>query len=138
VANDAPNVPTALLELEQLRIRSELHFSARRALNDRRRALRDPRKEIEQQMQIETSSFSGRQSTIDQGRPTGEGLDLHLENRLIELRRYPSVIDAVDAVVAAAINETERTGGDVAVFKSAEAHLQTTLADWGLTIRRYS
>lgn len=134
MASDTPDVPTALLKLEQLRIRSELHFSARRALNERRRALRYQRKEVEQQIQIEAESFSGRQATIGQGRPTaGKSLDLHRENRLVELRRHLSAIDAVDAVVAAALDDTERTSGDVAAFKSAEAHLQTTLADWGLS-----
>lgn len=134
MANDTPNVPVALLKLEQLRIRSDLHFSARRALNDRRRVLRDQRREIEQQIQLETESFSGRQATIGQGRPTaGKSLDLHRENRLSELERHLAAIDAVDAVVATALEETEHTSGDVAAFKSAEAHLQTTLADWGLS-----
>lgn len=134
MASETPDVPTALLKLEQLRIRSELHFSARRALNDRRRALRDQRREIEHQIQIETESFSGRQATIDQGRPAaGKSLDLHRDNRLIELTRHLAAIDAVDSVVAAALEDTEHTSGDVAAFKSAEAHLHSTLADWGLS-----
>jgi len=134
VANETPDVPTAPLKLEQLRIRSELHFSARRALNDRRRTLRDQRKEIEQQIQIETESFNGRQATVGQGHPAAvKSLDLHRENRLTELRRHLAAIDAVDAVVASALDDTDSTSGDVAAFKSAEAHLQTTLVDWGLS-----
>ncbi len=74
------------------------------------------------------------QATVGHGRPAaGKCLDLHRENRLTELRRHLVAIDAVDAVVASALDDTDSTSGQVAAFKSAEAHLQTTLADWGMS-----
>ncbi len=128
------DVPQTLIKLEQLRIRSELHFAARRALSDRRRQLRDQRREIEQQFQTEGESFSGRQVNARQDRSApGKCLDVHREKRLAELGRHLAAIDAVDAVVSAAQEETERTSGDVSAFKAAETHLQQTLADWGLS-----
>jgi hypothetical protein len=134
VADSTSDVPQTLIELEQLRIRSDISFAVRRALSERRRDVSAHRKEIEQQINIEAESSSGRQASIGQGRPTaGKSLDLHRENRLIELRSHLAAIDPVDAVVAAALEETEHTSGDVATFKSAEAHLQTTLADWGVS-----
>lgn len=69
MANEIPDAPIALLRLEQLCIRSELHFSPRRALNDRRRALRDQRMDTEQQIQIETESFNGRHAGNGRTRP---------------------------------------------------------------------
>lgn len=132
--DNSADVPQTLIKLEQLRIRSELHFAARRALSDRRRQLRDQRKEIEQQIHTEAESFSGRQVTLGQDRSApGKSLDVHREKRLAELCRHLAAIDAVDAVVSDAQEETERTTGDVAAFKAAEAHLQQTLADWGLS-----
>ncbi|WP_367345237.1 hypothetical protein [Stenotrophomonas bentonitica] len=134
MADSTSDVPQTLIKLEQLRIRSDIHFAVRRALSERRRDLSAHRKEIQQQVQIEAESFSGRQAHIGQGRATGgKSLDQHRETRLTDLKRHLAAIDAVDAVVAAAYEEAERTSGDVAAFKSAEAHLQKTLADWGLS-----
>lgn len=133
MAESTSDVPQTLIKLEQLRIRSEIHFAIRRVLNERRRDLSANRKEIEREVQIEQESFSGRQAPVGQGRTAGKSLDQHRESRLISLSRHLAAIDAVDAVVAAALDDTERTSGDVAAFKSAEAHLQKTLADWGLS-----
>lgn len=86
MANDSHDVPATLLKLEQLRIPSELYLSARRALNDTRRALRDQRNRMEQQIQIEIERFSGRRATIGQGRPTASrSLDLHRETGSLSL-----------------------------------------------------
>ncbi|MBD3827305.1 hypothetical protein [Stenotrophomonas sp.] len=134
MADSTSEVPQTLIKLEQLRIRSDIHFAVRRVLSERRRDLSANRKEIEQQVQIEAASFSGREAPVGQGHTAGgKTLDQHRKNRLAELRRHLAAIDAVDAVVAAAYEEAERTSGDVAAFKSAEAHLQKTLADWGLS-----
>ncbi|WP_422507240.1 hypothetical protein [Stenotrophomonas sp. GZD-301] len=128
MADSTSDVPQTLIKLEQLRIRSDIHFAVRRALSERSRDLSAHRKEIEQQVQIEAESSSGREAHIGQGRATGgKTLDQHRENRLTELRRHLAAIDAVNAVVAAAHEEFELTSGDVVAFKSAEAHLQKTL-----------
>lgn len=134
MADSTSDIPQTLIKLEQLRIRSDIHFAVRRALSERRRDLSAHRKEIEQQVHLEAESFSGRQALVVQDRATGgKSLDQQREIRLTDLRRHLAAIDAVDAVVAAAYEEAELTSGDVAAFKSAEAHLQKTLADWGLS-----
>jgi len=134
VADSTSDVPQTLIKLERLRIRSDFHFAVRRALSERRRDLSATRKGIEQQVQIEAESVSGWEAPVRQGHAAGgKSLDQHRKNRPAQLRRHLAAIDAADAVVAAAYEEADRTSGDVAAFKSAEAHLQKTLADWGLS-----
>lgn len=152
MADQIHDVPQTLIKLEQLRIRSDLHRAAYDALNERRKELRAHRREIEEQMRVEAKSFSGPQPAIesvpmrgyDAGVRQGVGssfsstaskltLDEHREKRLAVLERHLAAVDAVAAVVEAALAETERTRGDVSAFKAAESHLQKTLADWGLS-----
>lgn len=152
MADQIHDVPKTLIKLEQLRSRSDLHRAAREALNERRKDLRAHRREIEDQMQVEAKSFSGPQPATesfpmrgyDAGvRQAGSHsftstaskltLDEHREKRLAVLERHLAAVDAVAAVVEAALTETERTSGDVAAFRAAESHLQKMLADWGLS-----
>lgn len=152
MADQIHDVPQTLIKLEQLRIRSYLHRAARDALNERLKDLRAHRREIGEQMQVEAESFSGQQAATEsvpvRGYDAGvrQGgvisfsstaskltLDEHREKKLAVLERHLAAVDAVAAVVEAALAETERTSGDVSAFRAAESHLQKTLADWGLS-----
>jgi len=152
LADQTHDVPQTLIKLEQLRIRSDLHRAARDALNERRKDLRAHRREIEEQMRVEAKSFSGPQPAIgsaplrgyDAGVRQGGSisfssiastltLDEHREKRLAVLERHLAAVDAVAAVVEAALAETKRTSGDVSAFRAAESHLHKTLADWVLS-----
>jgi hypothetical protein len=136
VSDQSPPVPPSLLKLEHLRIRSDLHFAAKRALSERRKELNDQRKYIRQEMETAAESFSGSQPTIGIGRPTslgGKTLDGQRRETLSKLQRWMAAIDAVDAVVAAAYDELSASSGDVGAYRTAAEHLQQTVADWGLS-----
>ncbi|PZU29865.1 MAG: hypothetical protein DI584_01370 [Stenotrophomonas sp.] len=136
MSDQSPPVPPSLLKLEQLRIRSDLHFAARRALTERRKELNDQRKYIRQEMETASESYSGRQPEVGIGRPTslgGKTLDGQRRETLAKLQRWMAAIDAVDAVVAAAYDELNTSSGDVGAYRAAAEHLQQTVADWGLS-----
>ncbi|PSD17742.1 hypothetical protein C7E15_10310 [Stenotrophomonas maltophilia] len=136
MSDKSPSVPSSLLKLEQLRIRNDLYFAARRALSERRKELNDQRKFIRQEMETASKSFSGRELDVGVGRPTnlgGKSLDEHRRETLAKLQRWVAAIDAVDAVVAAAYDELSASSGDVGAYQAASQHLQQTVADWGLS-----
>lgn len=136
MSDQSPPVPSSLLKLEQLRIRSVLHFAARHALTERRKELNDQRKYIRQEMETASESYSGRQPEVGIGRPTslgGKTLDGQRRETLAKLQRWMAAIDAVDAVVAAAYEELNTSSGDVGAYRAAAEHLQQTVADWGLS-----
>lgn len=136
MSNNSPPVPASLVKLEQLRIRRDLYFAARRALSARRNEINDQRKYIRQEMEIAAGSFSGRQLLADVGRPTtlgGKTLDAQRGETLAKLQRWMAALDAVDAVVAAAYDELSASSGDVGAYEAASRHLQQTVADWGLS-----
>lgn len=111
MSDQSPPVPPSLLKLEHLRIRSELHFAARRALNERRKEISDQRTHIRQEM----AKHGQRRET------------------LAKLDRWMAALDAVDAVVATAYDELSASSGDVGAYRAAAEHLQQTVADWGLS-----
>ncbi|KRG65645.1 hypothetical protein ABB26_03640 [Stenotrophomonas humi] len=136
MSDQSPPVPPSLLKLERLRIRSDLHFAAKRALSERRKELNDQRKYIRQEMVTAAESFSGSQPTVGIGRPTslgGKTLDGQRRETLAKLQRWMAAIDAVDAVVAAAYDELSASSGDAGAYQAAAEHLQQTVADWGLS-----
>lgn len=136
MSDKSPPVPSSLLKLEQLRIRNDLYFAARRALSERRKELNDQRKYIREQMETASQSFSGRQPLVSVGRQTtlgGKTLDGQREETLAKLKRWMAAIDAVDAVVAAAYDELSASSGDAGAYQAASQHLQKTVADWGLS-----
>ena len=136
MSDKSPPVPSSLLKLEQLRIRNDLYFAARRALSERRKELNDQRSFIRQEMETASKSFSGRELDVGVGRPTnlgGKSLDEHRRATLAKLQCWMAAVDAVDAVVAAAYDELSASSGDVGAYQAASQHLQQTVADWGLS-----
>lgn len=136
MSDQSPPIPSSLLKLEQLRIRNDLYFAARRALSERRRELNDQRKSIRQEMEVASKSCSGRELTVGVGGPTslgGKSLDEHRQETMAKLQRWMAAVDAVDAVVAAAYDELSASSGDVGAYQAASQHLQQTVADWGLS-----
>ncbi len=136
MSDQSPPVPTSLLKLEHLRIRSDIHSAAKSVLSERRKELNDHRKYIRNEMATAAGSFSGSQPQVGIGRPTslgGKTLDGQRHETLAKLQRWMAAIDAVDAVVAAAYEELSASSGDVGAYRAASQHLQQTVADWGLS-----